>query len=113
MAKLKKTKVLGMIEADRKRRSARHAGQKGQTKVASSSTRDSEDSGTGVEENIAGRLFEPFVTSKEPGQGTGLGLWVVFNLVKKMGAEIAIASPAENSDCGTTVTLCFPLSSSS
>ena len=69
------------------------------------------DSGTGVEENIAGRIFEPFVTSKEPGQGTGLGLWIVFNLVKKMGAEIAIASPAENSDCGTTVTLCFPLSS--
>jgi signal transduction histidine kinase len=69
------------------------------------------DFGTGVEENISDRLFEPFVTSKEPGQGTGLGLWVVFNLVEKMGAEIAISSPAENSACGTTVTLFFPLSS--
>ena len=69
------------------------------------------DYGTGIEEGISGRLFEPFVTSKEPGQGTGLGLWVVFNLVQQLGAEVSMSSPAENSDCGTTVTLCFPLSS--
>ena len=69
------------------------------------------DSGTGIKEDIAGRLFEPFVTSKEPGQGTGLGLWVVFNLVQRLGAEVSISSPAENSQCGTTVTLRFPLSS--
>ena len=53
MAKLKKTKVLGGIKVAGKKRSAtvsaRLAMQKGQTKVASSSTRDSEDSGTGVE----------------------------------------------------------------
>ena len=69
------------------------------------------DSGTGIEDDIAGRLFEPFVTSKEPGQGTGLGLWVVFSLVQQLGAEVSISSPAENSHCGTTVTLSFPLSS--
>lgn len=69
------------------------------------------DSGTGIAEGISGRLFEPFVTSKEPGQGTGLGLWVVFNLVQRLGARVSLSSPAENSDCGTTVTLCFPLSS--
>ena len=69
------------------------------------------DSGTGIEEGISGRLFEPFVTSKDPGQGTGLGLWVVFNLVQRLGAEVSISSPAENSHCGTTVTLIFPLSS--
>ena len=69
------------------------------------------DFGTGIEEGISGRLFEPFVTSKDPGQGTGLGLWVVFNLVQRLGAEVSISSPAENSHCGTTVTLIFPLSS--
>ncbi|MDB4077580.1 HAMP domain-containing histidine kinase, partial [Porticoccaceae bacterium] len=69
------------------------------------------DSGTGIEEGMSGRLFEPFVTSKDPGQGTGLGLWVVFNLVQRLGAEVSISSPAENSHCGTTVTLIFPLSS--
>jgi signal transduction histidine kinase len=40
-----------------------------------------------------------------------LGLWVVFNLVKSLGAEISISSPAENSQCGTTATINFPLSS--
>ena len=49
MAKVKKTNVLGRIDTDEKKRLARQAGQKGQQKVASSSTRDSEDSGTGHE----------------------------------------------------------------
>jgi signal transduction histidine kinase len=65
------------------------------------------DSGTGIAENLQSQLFEPFVTSKDPGKGTGLGLWVVFNLVKGLGAEITISSPAQNSSCGTTVALTF------
>ena len=56
MAKVKKTKVLGGIEVAGKKRSARVSArlamQKGQTKVASSSTRDSEDSGTGHESSL-------------------------------------------------------------
>ena len=71
------------------------------------------DQGTGIDEKVAGHLFEPFVTNKEPGSGTGLGLWVVVNLVKSLGGEISILSPAENSQYGTTATIKFPLSSSS
>ena len=65
------------------------------------------DQGSGIAEPIKNQLFEPFVTSKEPGQGTGLGLWMVFNLVKNLGGEINLSSPAINSDRGTTAELSF------
>lgn len=71
------------------------------------------DQGTGIDEKVKGHLFEPFVTNKDPGSGTGLGLWVVVNLVKSLEGEISILSPAENSQYGTTATIKFPLSSSS
>ena len=67
------------------------------------------DQGSGIAEPIKDQLFEPFVTSKEPGQGTGLGLWMVFNLVKKLGGEISLSSPAKNSNRGTTAKLTFDL----
>lgn len=65
------------------------------------------DSGTGIDNDIQERIFEPFVTSKQPGEGTGLGLWIVFSLVKNLGGEIVLSSPAINSDCGTTAQLQF------
>lgn len=67
------------------------------------------DQGSGLPDTVEGRLFEPFVTSKEPGEGTGLGLWVVFNLVNNLGGEITLSSPAINSDRGTTAALLFSL----
>jgi signal transduction histidine kinase len=67
------------------------------------------DSGTGIDNDIQDRMFEPFVTSKQPGEGTGLGLWIVFNLMKNLGGEIKLSSPAANSDCGTTARLQFTI----
>lgn len=69
------------------------------------------DEGSGIDDKVKGHLFEPFVTNKDPGSGTGLGLWVVINLVNSMGGDISIVSPAENSQHGTTATISFPLSS--
>ena len=66
------------------------------------------DQGTGVNETVRGRLFEPFVTSKEPGQGTGLGLWVVFNLTCELGGHVSVSSPAIDSDSGSTAVLQLP-----
>jgi C4-dicarboxylate-specific signal transduction histidine kinase len=47
-----------------------------------------EDDGVGIDPAIEGRLFEPFATSKPPGQGTGLGLYTSYMLVQAMGGEL-------------------------
>ena len=55
-----------------------------------------EDEGTGIDSEIAGRLFEPFATTKPPGEGTGLGLYASYMLVQTMGGDLTI----ENRDQG-------------
>jgi signal transduction histidine kinase len=47
-----------------------------------------EDTGPGVASAIRPRLFEPFVTTKEVGKGTGLGLAVCRGLVEAAGGTI-------------------------
>ena len=47
-----------------------------------------EDDGPGVAPEVRGRLFEPFVTTKDVGEGTGLGLAVCRGLVESAGGEI-------------------------
>jgi signal transduction histidine kinase len=49
-----------------------------------------EDDGPGVAPGVRDRLFEPFVTTKEVGEGTGLGLAVCRGLVESAGGEIAL-----------------------
>ena len=48
------------------------------------------DSGPGVPEADRERIFEPFVTSKPIGEGTGLGLFVCRNIVRGYGGEISV-----------------------
>lgn len=50
------------------------------------------DSGAGVPPELAGRIFEPFVTSKRPGEGTGLGLSICRSVIAALGGEIAVES---------------------
>lgn len=59
------------------------------------------DTGGGIAPEILGRLFEPFVTTKEPDKGTGLGLSICHGLVAAMGGTIE----AHNDDAGAVVTL--------
>jgi two-component system cell cycle sensor histidine kinase/response regulator CckA len=48
------------------------------------------DTGEGIADEVRARMFEPFVTSKAPGKGTGLGLATVQSIVKRLGGEIDV-----------------------
>jgi signal transduction histidine kinase len=50
------------------------------------------DSGPGVAEVIRGRLFEPFATTKPPGEGTGLGLHISHDVIARHGGRIEVES---------------------
>jgi signal transduction histidine kinase len=65
-----------------------------------------EDQGRGIPPELQSRVFEPFYTSKEPGEGTGLGLALVFSIMEDMGGSVQITSPLQASEAaGTRLTL--------
>ena len=41
------------------------------------------DNGTGIPQKIVGKIFQPFFTTKPPGEGTGLGLSISYNIITK------------------------------
>ena len=68
-----------------------------------------EDEGDGIPLEHQERVLEPFFTSKEPGEGTGLGLAMVCGIIEEHGGQVQLTSPAPNKDHGTLFTLKLPL----
>ena len=54
-----------------------------------------EDNGPGIPEAVLSTLFEPFVTTKAPGSGTGLGLAVTHTIVERAGGRIHAEAPSK------------------
>jgi len=59
------------------------------------------DDGPGISTEMQKRVFDPFFTTKETGKGTGLGLWVTFNIIEKMGGTIRVKSQIGKGTCFT------------
>jgi signal transduction histidine kinase len=65
-----------------------------------------EDNGTGIDARVRERLFEPFTTTKPPGEGTGLGLYTSYMLVRAMYGTLQLEARASG---GTRALLRLPL----
>lgn len=69
------------------------------------------DDGVGIRKDHLEKIFEPFFTTKG-NLGTGIGLWVVKQLVGKRGGQVSVTSNTERPARGTTVSIFLPLTSS-
>ncbi len=64
------------------------------------------DNGTGISEQDLSHIFEPFYTTKDIGQGTGLGLYVSYNMAEELGGDLI---GGNNLDDGAVFSLCLPI----
>jgi two-component system, NtrC family, sensor kinase len=64
------------------------------------------DNGHGIKPELIKKIFDPFFTTKDPGKGTGLGLYISYDIVQKLGGSIKV----ENRKSGGAVfTIVLPI----
>ncbi len=68
------------------------------------------DTGPGMDKEELTKIFTPFYTTKKPGEGTGLGLFVSHEMARKLGGDIKVMSstPKSGQKSGTVFTIEFP-----
>ena len=64
------------------------------------------DHGYGIEPDLQEKIFDPFFTTKDVGQGTGLGLPIVYNIISSWSGDIFISSEIGK---GSTFTIIIPI----
>lgn len=69
------------------------------------------DSGPGIPSQMLGEIFTPFFTTKKPGSGTGLGLFISHEMVRKLGGDLKVVSSTsqESAQSGSLFTVEFPI----
>lgn len=68
------------------------------------------DTGSGIDPEIINKIYEPYFTTKKPGEGTGMGLAMVYGIVETYGGKINVESTVGK---GTTFTIYFPVTKES
>jgi len=64
------------------------------------------DTGPGIPENMQKKIFDPFFTTKSSGKGTGLGLWISYTIIEKLGGSLSLRSQAGK---GAEFTITMPI----
>lgn len=64
------------------------------------------DNGPGISQEVKRHIFDPFYTTKDPGQGTGLGLYICYDIMKKLGGKIEVKNREGG---GAVFTLVVPI----